>query len=70
VGTLRRECLDHMLILGERHLRTVLTEYVWHYNGHRPHQGLRQEPPPRESGHAVLASNHGATRGTNRTHEK
>jgi hypothetical protein len=53
VGTLRRECLDHMLILGERHLRTVLTEYVWHYNGHRPHQGLRQEPPPRESGHAV-----------------
>ena len=53
VGTLRRECLDHMLILGERHLRSVLAEYVRHYNGHRQHQGLQQEPPLRESGRAV-----------------
>jgi transposase InsO family protein len=53
VGTLRRECLDHVLILGERHLRSVLTEYVRHYNGHRPHQGLQQEPPMREPGHVT-----------------
>jgi putative transposase len=53
VGTLRRECLDHVLILGERHLREVLAEYVRHYNGHRPHQGLQQEAPLRQPGHVV-----------------
>jgi transposase InsO family protein len=45
VGTLRRECMDHMLILGEQYLREVLAEYARHYNGHRPHQGLQQESP-------------------------
>ena len=53
VGTLRRECLDHVLILSEQHLREVLAEYVRHYNGHRPHQGLQQEPPLRQPSHAV-----------------
>jgi putative transposase len=52
VGTLRRECLDHILILGEAHLRTVLAEFGRHYNGHGPHQSLRQEPP-RQPGRAV-----------------
>jgi len=53
VGTLRRECLDHLLILGERHLRNVLAEYARHYNGHRPHQGRQQEPPLRQPGQTV-----------------
>jgi putative transposase len=45
VGTLRRECLDHLLIYGERHLRWVLTDYERHYNAHRAHQSRGQRPP-------------------------
>ena len=44
-GTLRRELLDRILIVGERHLVLVLGEYVAHYNAHRPHQSRRQRPP-------------------------
>ena len=53
VGTVCRECLDHVLILGEQHLRSVLAQYARHYDGHRPDQGLQQEPPQRQPGHAV-----------------
>ncbi len=45
VGTLRRECLDQQLILGEGHLRQVLAVYEAHYNDHRPHQGRDQRAP-------------------------
>ena len=45
IGTLRRECLDHLLITGPRHLDVVLREYIQHYNAHRPHRSLRQRPP-------------------------
>jgi transposase InsO family protein len=45
IGTLRRELLDRILILGERHLVLVLGEYVAHYNGHRPHQSRQQRSP-------------------------
>jgi putative transposase len=45
IGTLRRECLDHVLITGPRHLATVLQEYIEHYNTHRQHRTLRQLPP-------------------------
>ncbi|WP_112584525.1 integrase core domain-containing protein [Micromonospora noduli] len=49
VGTVRRECTDRMFIVGERHLAAVLSEYVAHYNGHRPHRSLDQQPPSRPS---------------------
>ena len=45
VGSVRRECLDHLLIVNEAHLRRVLTAYVAHYNQARPHQGLEQRTP-------------------------
>jgi transposase InsO family protein len=45
VGTLRRECLDRLLILGRRHLAHVVGEYTLHYNEHRPHRSLAQRPP-------------------------
>jgi len=48
VGTLRRELLDRVLILGERHLRAVLTDYQVHYNTARPHQGIGQSVPDGE----------------------
>ena len=53
VGMLRRECLDHLLIYGERHLRRILAEYTQHYNEHRPHQSREQRPPLHEPGQAV-----------------
>jgi putative transposase len=45
IGTLRRECLDHLLITGPRHLAVVLQEYLEHYNSHRPHRSRHQQPP-------------------------
>jgi transposase InsO family protein len=45
IGTLRRELLDRLLIVNERHLRRVLTEYLRHYNTARPHRSLGQLTP-------------------------
>jgi len=45
VGSVRRECLDRLLIIGRRHLHHVLASYTSHYNEHRPHRSLRQRPP-------------------------
>jgi putative transposase len=43
--SVRRECVDHTLVLGDRHLRRVLTEYVAYFNRSRPHQGIGQRTP-------------------------
>ena len=49
IGTLRRECLDHVIPRNEAHLRTLLGEYVAYYNRDRPHRTLHRETPrPRE----------------------
>jgi putative transposase len=45
VGTVRRECLDRLLIVGRRHLEHVVREYALHYNTHRPHRSLDQRTP-------------------------
>ena len=45
IGALRRECLDHLIILDEQHLRSVLTEFVGYYNLERPHRELRLQTP-------------------------
>jgi hypothetical protein len=55
-GTLRRECPDHVLIYGERHLRSVLAEYARHHNAHRPHQARQQRPPLHQPGQAIDAT--------------
>jgi transposase InsO family protein len=45
IGTLRRELLDKILIVNERHLRRILTDYLHHFNAARPHQALAQLTP-------------------------
>jgi transposase InsO family protein len=45
VGSIRRECLDRILIVSRKQLETVLREYVAYYNTHRPHRSLEQQPP-------------------------
>ncbi len=50
LGSVRRECLDHVLVLGEAHLRRILRAYVAYFNTARPHQGLRQRVPAAPEG--------------------
>jgi putative transposase len=45
VGTLRRELLDHVIVLGERHLLRLVRQHVAYYNNDRPHRSLRGDAP-------------------------
>ncbi len=45
LGSVRRECLDHMLLVGEKHLYRIVKEYVGYFNRARPHQGIEQKIP-------------------------
>ena len=56
IGIVRREVLDRMLIVNRRHLMTVLTKYVAHFNDHRPHRALNRAAPPRSLPPAVSPS--------------
>lgn len=52
IGTIRRECLDHVIVLGEQHLRRVLKEYLAYYHVSRTHLGLEKDAPePRSIQH-------------------
>jgi putative transposase len=55
VRTVRRECLDRILIYNPRHLLATLEEYVRHYNEHGPHQGREQRPPALDVSPALVA---------------
>ena len=63
VGTVRRECLDRLLIFGRRHLEQVLAEYVAHYNEHRPHRcsgsAGATEPGARRRLRSTIPTRHG-----------
>jgi transposase InsO family protein len=45
IGSVRRECLDHVIVLSEHHLKRILAEYFEYYNQHRAHQGLVGDAP-------------------------
>src|ERR1700676_4000539 len=66
IGSIRRECLDHIVVLGEEHLRRILKNYATYYNGVRTHRSLNKDAPISRpvqrfgviSSHAILGGLH------------
>ena len=65
IGSIRRECLDHVIVLNERHLRRIVREYISYYHTCRTHLSLNKDPPetraiqPPELGNVVAFSHIG-----------
>ena len=59
IGSIRRECLDHVIVLNERHVRRLLKDYVGYYHSARNHLSLNKDPPtpratePRDAGNII-----------------
>ncbi len=51
IGSIRRECLDHVIVLGPRHLKQILDRYLKYYNGVRTHLALNKDSPDRRPVH-------------------
>jgi putative transposase len=70
IGSVRHSCLDHLLVLSERHLAYVLREYVAYYDRARPHQGLGQAlPEPSADEPGIAPDRSGAVPGLGGLHQ-
>lgn len=71
IGTLRRECLDHLIVLDGRHLQAVVTEFAEYYNRDRPHRTLGLETPqPRRRATAGLIRRRSVLGGLHHAYER
>ena len=71
IGTLRRECLDHLIVLDEQHPLSVLREFVAYYNQERPHRTLgMQTPEPRSRLMAGAIRSHPVLNGLHHVYER
>jgi hypothetical protein len=65
IGSIRRECVDHIAVFGERHLRRILRSYALYHNEMRTHRSLRKDTPVSRPIHAIgrIVSHHAAANG-------
>ena len=49
IGSIRRECLDHVIVLNEHHLRQIMSDYIDYYHRHRTHRSLNSDSPETRS---------------------